>query len=250
MFYLQGSVLAKPTLKHGKNNSFTSIKLKVGNQSALYFFPYAFGKIAEKATELNKGDEVFLALTTQIRQQEILLVITSLTLIKRAVNDNVVPLNKQTQMPQTQTQQRQTQAPQSQTQTQQRQTQAPQSQTETSQFNMPQSAPMPQDDNYPNTNYQPAPQRQPAPQAAPMPQPADASFPSDNDVPPEPNDQMMPPAQDIPPKKTGVYANIRDKRNLAQKQMQAEKTKETRQSAHEQSVAKTIFDKFLGTSDK
>lgn len=230
MFYLQGSVLAKPTLKHGKNNSFTSIKLKVGNQSALYFFPYAFGKIAEKATELNKGDEVFLALTTQIRQQEILLVITSLTLIKRAVNDNVVPLNKQTQAPQRQTQQ---------------------GQTETPQFNMPQSAPMPQSNNYqPNTNYQPAPQRQSAPQAAPMPQPADAGFPSDNDVPPEPNDQMMPPAQDIPPEKTGVYANIRDKRNLAQKQMQAEKTKETKQSAHEQSVAKTIFDKFLGTSDK
>lgn len=225
MFYLQGSVLAKPTLKQGKNNSFTSIKLKVGNQSALYFFPYAFGKIAEKATALNKGDEIFLALTTQIRQQEILLVITSLTLIKRAVNNNVVPLNKQTQAPQT-----------------------PEPQFNVPQKQMSQSAPKTQSDNYPNNNYQPAPNSQPAPQSAPM--TANAGFPSDNDVPPEPDDQMMPPAQDIPSKKTGVYANIQDKRNLAQKQMQAEKTKETRQSAHDQSVARTIFDKFLGTSDK
>lgn len=232
MFYLQGSVLAKPTLKQGKNNSFTSIKLKVGNQSALYFFPYAFGKIAEKATALNKGDEIFLALTTQIRQQEILLVITSLTLIKRAVNNNVVPLNKQTQAPQ-----RQTQVPQT-----------PEPQFNVPQKQMSQSAPKAQSDNYPNNNYQPAPNSQPAPQSAPM--TANAGFPSDNDVPPEPDDQMMPPAQDIPSKKTGVYANIQDKRNLAQKQMQAEKAKETRQSAHEQSVAKTIFDKFLGTSDK
>ena len=227
MFYLQGSVLAKPTLKQGKNNSFTSIKLKVGNQSALYFFPYAFGKIAEKATALNKGDEIFLALTTQIRQQEILLVITSLTLIKRAVNDNVVPLNKQRQTAQTQTPEPQFNVPQKQ---------------------MSQSMPQAQSDNYPNNNYQPAPNSQPAPQSATM--TANAGFPSDNDVPPEPDDQMMPPAQDIPSKKTGVYANIQDKRNLAQKQMQAEKAKETRQSAHEQSVAKTIFDKFLGTSDK
>lgn len=230
MFYLQGSVLAKPTLKQGKNNSFTSIKLKVGNQSALYFFPYAFGKIAEKATALNKGDEIFLALTTQIRQQEILLVITSLTLIKRAVNDNVVPLNKQRQQTQT--------------------AQTPEPQFNVPQKQMSQSTPQAQSDNYPNNNYQPAPNSQPAPQSAPMSQTANAGFPSDNDVPPEPDDQMMSPAQAIPPKKTGVYANIQDKRNLAQKQMQAEKAKESRQSAHEQSVAKTIFDKFLGTSDK
>lgn len=234
MFYLQGNVLAKPTLKQGKNNSFTSIKLKVGNQSALYFFPYAFGKIAEKATALNKGDEIFLALTTQIRQQEILLVITSLTLIKRAVNNNVVPLNKQRQTVQTQT----------------AQTQTPEPQFNVPQKQMSQSMPQAQSDNYPNNNYQPAPNSQPAPQSAPTPQTANAGFPSDNDVPPEPDDQMMPPAQAIPPKKTGVYANIQDKRNLAQKQMQAEKAKESRQGAHEQSVAKTIFDKFLGTSDK
>lgn len=85
VFYLQGSVLEQPVLKQGKNNSFTSLKLKVGSDHALYFFPYAFGKLAQKATELRKGDEISAALSVQVRQNEILLVLTNLALLKRVV---------------------------------------------------------------------------------------------------------------------------------------------------------------------
>lgn len=92
VFYLQGSVLEQPVLKQGKNNSFTSLKLKVGSDHALYFFPYAFGKLAQKTTELRKGDEISAALSVQVRQNEILLVLTNLALLKRVV----APANKTT----------------------------------------------------------------------------------------------------------------------------------------------------------
>lgn len=182
VFYLQGSVLEQPVLKQGKNNSFTSLKLKVGSDHALYFFPYAFGKLAQKTTELRKGDEISAALSVQVRQNEILLVLTNLALLKRVVTPVDKTTNRTNAAPQTKQATNNAAKPQRQT--------APQA---TSTSNTPANV-----------------------------QPADYQLPDESEMPKaQDNQPIMPAMNNVAPKQNGVPVSVPTQRESAQKQEQA-----------------------------